>query len=132
MSSDIDTQAQGNNGKSVLIVEDDSIQAYVASAIVKENNYNLIGMATSGEKAIELAAEFMPDIILMDITLIGEMDGIDAATIILKSLDTKIIYITGNTGPSHQKRAKVTGYMDFLHKPIHKKLLQDALEKASK
>lgn len=131
MSSELIKDGQGlkNDVLSLLIVEDDSIQSFVLKAMVKSMNFTLLGVATTGEEAIKMSTELKPDIILMDITLEGEMDGIDAAKKIQDVLNVKLIYITGNSGAYHINKAARTTYLDYLKKPINKQLLKKALDK---
>lgn len=116
--------------KSVLIVEDDYFQSYVLKTLIKALGYNVTGVADKGEVAIEMAVELKPDLVLMDISLKGEMDGIDAAMKIREATETPHVYITGNTGPEHRKRAELTGPIAFLAKPIDKLVLSDTISKA--
>lgn len=63
--------------KRVLIVEDDMIISLVIENMVKELGHEVVGKATSGDEAIRLATEHVPDLVLMDIRLKGDMDGIE-------------------------------------------------------
>lgn len=126
-----DKQSRKYNGISVLIVEDDSIQSYVLKAMVRNLNYKVLGIARSGEKAIQMVSEMNPDIIIMDITLEGEMDGIAAAIKIQESSGAHLIYITGNSEKHYINKANNTSYVDYLVKPIHQEILNKALNKCS-
>lgn len=83
--------------KRVLIVEDDMIISLVIENMVKELGHEVVGKATSGDEAIRLATEHVPDLVLMDIRLKGDMDGIEAVSAIKDSIDTSVIYLTGNS-----------------------------------
>lgn len=113
----------------VLIVEDDKIQALVTETLLESLNYMVVGIADTGEKAIRMFETRKPDLVLMDIKLKGEMDGIETARELLKSSHVSLIYITGNTDVDYSKRIKETRYIDFLNKPINKEILSDALVK---
>lgn len=105
--------------KKVLIVEDDLIIALSTQKMVQKLGYKVIGRVTTGEEAIKQALASKPDVILMDIRLAGELDGIEASTKILDSIsDTAIIYLTGNTDHMYLERASKTGYKAFLVKPV--------------
>ena len=78
----------------ILIVEDESVNAKLLESRVRKFGYIPIGPAQTGEAAIELAIAEYPDLVLMDIRLQGEMDGIEAAKIIKEKIQTQIIYIT--------------------------------------
>ncbi len=111
----------------VLIVEDDYLQSYVLKAQLQGMGYEVTGSTNTGEEAVRLAIETKPDIILMDITLDGDMDGIEAAKKIEQLIDTYLIYITGNTDDLHRTRALDTNYTHYLEKPISKSILNGAL-----
>lgn len=104
--------------KRVLIVEDDMIISLVVENMIKKLGYTLVGKAASGEEAIELAKEHEPEIILMDIRLKGEMDGIEAIIKIKENIDTEVIYLTGNSDKANYERAKATNCIDLISKPF--------------
>jgi len=111
----------------VLIVEDDYLQSYVLKAQLQSMGYEVVASTNTGEEAVHLAIETKPDIVLMDITLDGEIDGIEAATQIEQTLDTFLIYVTGNSDELHKTRARNTNYTHYLEKPISKSILNGAL-----
>jgi len=118
------------NGMSVLIVEDDSIQSFALEVMVRNLNFKVLGVSRSGEHAIQMSAEMDPDIILMDINLDGEMDGIEAAIKIQKTSNAKLIYVTGNSKVHYNNsNANKTRYVDYLEKPVNKEILSKALHK---
>ena len=78
----------------VLVVEDESIVSKDIQHSLKKLGYNVVGASATGEKAIELANSENPDIVLMDIMLKGEMNGIEAADNIKKNLSIPIIFLT--------------------------------------
>ena len=84
-------------GKNILIVEDDMIIAMVLENMVKTLGHKVLGKATNGNDAISLARSLSPDIILMDIRLKGEMDGVEAIQIIKEEMTVSVIFITGNS-----------------------------------
>ena len=104
--------------KRVLIVEDDMIISLVIENMVKELGHEVIGKANSGHDAIELAIENAPDLILMDIRLKGEMDGIEAVKAIKEKISTSVIYLTGNSDRINYDRAKATECVDLITKPF--------------
>ena len=104
--------------KRVLIVEDDMIISLVIENMVKELGHEVVGKATSGSDAIELALENKPDLILMDIRLKGEMDGIEAVKEIKENITTSVIYLTGNSDRVNYDRAKATECVDLITKPF--------------
>lgn len=91
----------------------------------------MVGKAASGEEAIELARQHQPDIILMDIRLKGEMDGIEAVNQIKAFMDTDVIYLTGNSDKVNYDRAKATNCIDLISKPFTLGELTRSLELVS-
>ena len=113
--------------KTVMIVEDDLILNLLYESYLEKLGYGAEGELVYGKTAIEIAKRIKPDLILMDISLEGEMDGIDAMLEIRKFSDVPVIYITGNSDPYHVERAKETNYLDYLVKPIEFDVLKESL-----
>ena len=78
----------------ILVVEDESIVSKDIQQSLKKLGYNIVGAAATGEKAVVLANETKPDLVLMDIMLKGEMSGIDTAEKIKETLNVPVIYLT--------------------------------------
>ncbi|HEX6983652.1 MAG TPA: response regulator [Balneolaceae bacterium] len=104
--------------KKILIVEDEMIIALLIERMVNDLGYEVIAKVVSGEEAVMAATEYNPDIILMDIRLQGEIDGIEAVSRIRKTRSIPIIYISGNTDKLHQDKIEKSERIDFLSKPI--------------
>lgn len=117
------------NQKTVMIVEDDLILNLLYESYLEKLGYDAEGELVYGKTAIEVAKRIKPDLILMDISLEGDMDGIDAMLEIRKFSDVPVIYITGNSDSYHVERAKETNYLDYLVKPIEFDVLKDSIEK---
>ena len=117
--------------KKVMIVEDDLILNLLYESYMEKLGFDTEGELVYGKTAIEMAKEFKPDLILMDISLEGDMDGIDAMLEIRKFSDVPVIYITGNSDKAHQIRAEDTNYTDYLIKPIEFNELKTSLTKAN-
>lgn len=115
--------------KTVMIVEDDLILNLLYESYLEKLGYDAEGELVYGKTAIEVAKKIKPDLILMDISLEGEIDGIDAMKEIRKFSDVPVIYITGNSDPYHVQRAKETNYLDYLVKPIEFNDLKESIEK---
>lgn len=115
--------------KTVMIVEDDLILNLLYESYLEKLGYDAEGELVYGKTAIEVAKKIQPDLILMDISLEGEIDGIEAMKKIREFSDVPVIYITGNSDPYHVQRAKETGYVDYLVKPIEFKDLKESIEK---
>ncbi len=116
--------------RTVLIVEDDAFQAFVIEKMLISINYAIAGTAASGEDAIQLARHSEPDIIIMDIMLSGNLNGIETASIILEKYLVSIIYVTGNADKYYLNKAKQTGYSAYLLKPVTMYTLKNALSSA--
>jgi DNA-binding LytR/AlgR family response regulator len=101
----------------ILIVEDESIVALDLASGLEHDGYNIAGVADNAEEALQLFNENEIDIILMDVNIIGEKDGIDAATEILKQKAVPIIYLTAFTDAATIDRIKQTHPAAFLSKP---------------
>lgn len=118
-----------SKNKTVMIVEDDLILNLLYESYLEKLGYFAEGELVYGKTAIEVAKRIKPDLILMDISLEGDMDGIEAMLEIRKFSDVPVIYITGNSDPYHIQRAKETNYIDYLVKPIEFNDLRDSIDK---
>ncbi|MEX2368505.1 MAG: response regulator, partial [Balneolaceae bacterium] len=87
--------------------------------------------ASSGHEAIRMTSELNPDILLMDISLNGEMDGIEAVEEIRKNSSVAVIYLSGNSDKFNYERAKKTGFISYLVKPVTQEDLKEPLLKAA-
>lgn len=115
--------------KTVMIVEDDLILNLLYESYLEKLGFDAEGELVYGKTAIEVAKKINPHLILMDISLEGEIDGIEAMQEIRKFSDVPVIYITGNSDPYHVQRAKETGYLDYLVKPIEFNDLKESLDR---
>ncbi len=116
--------------KNILIVEDEAILALQIKDELLEMGHSITGIYASGEKALEGIEAARPDLVLMDIKLKGEMDGIETADRIRKQYDIPIIYMTAHSEESTIERAKVTEPYGYLLKPVSVKELRIAVEVA--
>ena len=82
-------------GERILIAEDEYIVAIGIKKMLKSLGYMVTGVASSGEDAINKAESTFPDVVLMDIMLKGNMDGIEAAKEIITKFNIPVIYLTG-------------------------------------
>ncbi len=112
-----------------MIVEDDLILNLLYESYLEKLGYDAEGELVYGKTAIEVARRISPDLILMDISLEGTMDGIDAMKEIRTFSDVPVIYITGNSDPYHVQRAKETNYLDYLVKPIEFNDIKESLDR---
>jgi len=112
----------------ILIVEDEILVATDIQESLEGLGYTVQGMVDTGLKAIEAVEKQLPDLILMDINLKGEMTGIEAAKIISKTSDVPIIYLTANADIDTVNKAKVALPYGYIIKPFTDKDLQTNIE----
>jgi CheY-like chemotaxis protein len=89
----------------LLIVEDESVAAWYLQEALENMGHDVLGSVASGEEALELAEETRPELVLMDIRLEGEMDGIAAAEHIYSRFDIPVIYLTAHADDGTLTRA---------------------------
>ena len=118
------------SGEKILIVEDDDIIARVEDWRLKNLGYTVCGRATNGSDAIELVANKKPDVVLMDINIKGEIDGIETARMIKKEFNIPVIYVTSHSDGATLVRAKETKPDGFILKPFEDNDLRIAIELA--
>jgi DNA-binding LytR/AlgR family response regulator len=114
----------------ILVVEDESIVSKDIQHSLKKIGYNVVGSASTGEKAIELALSEKPDLILMDIMLKGSMNGIEAADIIKKEMSIPVIFLTAYADESTLAKAKITEPYGYILKPFKEIDIQTSVEMA--
>jgi len=114
----------------IFLVEDDDVLARTTEWRINKLEYEFAGRAANGKDAIAQISRSRPDIILMDINLQGEMDGIVTAGIIKKNLDIPIIFLTSCMDKETISRAKETGPDGYLVKPFENRDLMVAVELA--
>lgn len=114
----------------ILIVEDESIVALDIKHRAEVLGYQVTAIIPSGEEALESVAEKRPDLVLMDIVLKGEMDGIEAAQKIRDTYDIPVVYLTAYSDERTLKRAKITQPFGYIIKPFEDRELHSAVEVA--
>lgn len=103
--------------KRILIVEDDPrIQTFYKDIL--KNEYQITGIVNNGPEAILMADEQNPDLIIMDIQLVGEMDGIETAKIILKNHNVPLLFISSLNDADVLHRARMAKPFGYLIKPV--------------
>jgi two-component system, response regulator PdtaR len=113
--------------KKILIVEDEFIIAMLIEKQITRLGYNVVDKVTSGAKAIEAVKTYRCDLILMDIKIIGDIDGIETMREIRKFSEVPVIYITGNSDPVTKQKAFETGPAGYIIKPIETDTLRNAI-----
>lgn len=119
-----------NRKTTILIVEDESIVAEGIETSLLELGYEVAAKTGSAKNAIELARKHRPDLVLMDIVLKGEQDGVHAAGQIASQFDIPVIFLTAYSDKSTLNRAKLTDPFGYITKPFQDKDLSIAIELA--
>jgi len=112
----------------IMIVEDEWITADDLSMSLQSLGYTVTSMVSSGEEAIKKAEGDRPDLVLMDIVLKGEMDGIEAASQIRSCYNIPIIYLTAYADEKILERARITEPFGYIVKPFVNEDLKIAIE----
>jgi PAS domain S-box-containing protein len=112
----------------ILIVEDESVAAWYLQEALESVGHQVVGTAASGEEAIPLAAETQPQLVLMDIRLQGEMDGIATANQIYSRFNLPIVYLTAHADDATLSRAIATNPYGYLVKPFQEREVHTTIE----
>lgn len=112
----------------VLIVEDEKIIALDLQRRLEKFGYSVVALAATAEEAVAAAAEYMPDIVLMDIMLGGERDGVDAAMEIKNTLPIPVVFLTAYADERTVERAKRAQPVGYVLKPFKERELQTTIE----
>lgn len=108
----------------ILVVEDEGILAMGLKRKLERLGYEITGLATTGQEAIELSNMNKPDLVLMDIVLRGDMDGIETAKELIKQHNTALIYITAYSDEDILKRVMLTEPYAYIVKPLRESELK--------
>ncbi|WP_196297002.1 response regulator [Methanosarcina barkeri] len=114
----------------ILVVEDEHIVAMGIKKMLKNLGYTVTGVASSGKDAISKAESTFPDVVLMDIMLKGDMDGVEAAKEIREKFDVPVVYLTAYSDSKILERAKKTEPFGYIVKPFDEKDLHSSIEVA--
>ena len=107
----------------VVIVEDERLVAQDIAQILKDEGYIVCAIASDGETAIKKILEFSPDLVLLDIRIKGEIDGIDVAKFVQSFCDIPIVYLSAFSDAETLKRAQLTNPMGYVVKPFRSEQL---------
>lgn len=119
---------EGMSNANILVVEDESLVAKDIQNRLRKFGYTVSATVNSGEDAIRKTGETSPDLVLMDIQLKGNIDGIEAAQEIYNNFNIPVIYLTANADESTLERAKVTEPFGYIIKPFKEKELKTTIE----
>ena len=114
----------------ILIVEDEEVFAWHLRQTLEDFGHQILSTVTSGEEAIQMAAAVAPDLVLMDICLEGNVDGIMAAAEIYSRLNIPVVYLTAYTNEETLQRALATYPFGYLTKPLQEKELHTTINVA--
>lgn len=112
----------------ILIVEDELLAAKLLQQIITQSDYHCVGIAKNADEAIELARTHKPKIILMDILLQGNVDGIEAAHKIREFSNSPIVYLTSYSDQGTKKRALQVRNSVYITKPYSQSYLLQTLK----
>jgi len=127
-SSNSDMTPKMKSKPKILIVEDEMITANATKRTLELLNYSVPRVISSAQEAIKETEENTYDLILMDIKLQGQKDGIKAASQIRARHDIPVVYITASTDKKTLEKAKVTEPYGYAYKPIDEKELRTVIE----
>jgi DNA-binding NarL/FixJ family response regulator len=111
----------------VLVVDDEILIAELWCMILEDMEIEVCGVAKTAASAIALANRFRPKVVLMDVRLEGQADGVDAAISILETVGSKVIFITGSRDSLTIARIQAVRPARVLFKPLGTGQLQDAV-----
>jgi signal transduction histidine kinase len=112
----------------IFVVEDESIIALDIKNSLRKSGYQVAGMATSAIEALKKIAEVSPDLVLMDIQLRGEMDGVETAERVRTDFQIPVVYLTAHADEHTLQRAKITQPFGYVLKPFEDKELTTTIE----
>lgn len=120
----------------ILIVEDENITALDLQYKLEGLGYRVTGKVTTGEDSINAVEQTRPDLVLMDIRLKGQMDGISAAELIYERFRVPVVYISSLPLTAVQERMRKSAEFGYIHKPCEeyelKTLIQATLQRYQK
>jgi diguanylate cyclase (GGDEF)-like protein/PAS domain S-box-containing protein len=114
----------------ILVVEDEDVVAKDIESQLKSLDYDVSGIVSSGEGALELAKKLRPALVLMDVSIKGELDGFGAAEQIHRQLDIPVIFLSSNSHQEVLRRVKIASPSGYLTKPTNRNELQITIEMA--
>ncbi len=112
----------------ILIVEDEAIVSLDIQNRLQRLGYEVVGVTDTGLEALELARDEQPDIVLMDIHIYGDIDGIETSRLIRKEIDVPVVFLTANSDKNTIQRAQETGPFAYVIKPFKDTELNSTIE----
>jgi len=114
----------------ILIVEDDAVSALLLQKALEKNNHEIIGIADSGERALEMLMDSHADLVMMDINLAGELDGITTTEIINEKYDIPVVYLSASSDAETLNKVVGTNPSAYVIKPFNIRELNMVIELA--
>lgn len=114
----------------ILIVEDDSVSALLLQRALEKNAHQIVGIADTGEKALDILEENFVDIVMMDINLAGELDGIKTTEIINEKYDIPVVYLSASSDAETLNKVVGTNPSAYVIKPFNIRELNMVIELA--
>jgi DNA-binding response OmpR family regulator len=130
MNKQLDGPEQTRGITTVFVVEDEALIAMELEDHLTARGYHVIGMATNGEQAIPAIIATRPDVVVMDIHLAGELEGIETAALIAKRADVPIIFLSAFSDAELLKRAREVGPFGYIIKPFEPRELHATIQMA--
>ncbi len=112
----------------ILIAEDEAITATALKSELVSLGYDVVGVTDTAEDVVRAAGELQPDVVFMDITLKGVLDGITAAVAIRGRTGAPVVFLTAHADEKTMKRSVFAGPFEYILKPFTRKELQTAVE----
>jgi PAS domain S-box-containing protein len=119
-----------NKMANILVVDDEATITTQLEERLAVLGYDVVGTASSGKEAVELAEQLRPDMVLMDIVMPGELDGIEAARLIKEKMDIPVVFLTAYGDDRFIDRAMDTAPYGYIIKPYQESALKAAIEVA--
>ncbi len=114
----------------ILIVEDLESIATVLAAALEAQGYAVVGTVAEGAEAVRLTRELQPDLVFMDISLEGEVDGVEAAGAIHSESGTPVVFLTSHADAETLERARAVEPHGYMVKPLEPRMLRPTIEMA--
>jgi two-component system, LuxR family, sensor kinase FixL len=129
-SSSVSNEHRSFTGRHILVAEDDGMIAEAICERLTDAGYEVVARCETGSSAVETALALRPDLILMDVRLKGDFDGIRASELINEKTRVPVVYLTGDSDQKTLHRAKAASAYGYVLKPFHIRNLIVAIEVA--
>ncbi len=116
--------------ENIMLVEDEMITALDIRRMLEKVGYRVSATISSGEEAVRLVKDILPDLIIMDIFLGNDMDGIEASSLIAREHDVPVIFLTANADSTTIRRADRIRHYGYLIKPVRQTELDSIISTA--